>query len=145
MLKPKYIIILFFITGFTQLYLVYLDTVCVKLLVLISGKAKEAGGEGERGTGDGADGSGACDPVEALHRKKERIFRSAAGEERHAPLPPPPLPAPGRCFDVHVAMAANPWNFVVRYLLCLHSRLTSMRSLFLCFVNIFFNNLRQNT
>lgn len=60
--------------------------------------------------------------VEALTKKKERIFRSSstgagasAGEERAAggALPPPTLPAPGKCFDVYIAMAANPWNFVV--------------------------------
>ncbi|XP_049881297.1 tudor domain-containing protein 7 [Pectinophora gossypiella] len=61
----------------------------------------------------------ATNPVEALNRKKERIFRSlssaAAPDERPpAALPPPPLPAPGKCFDVYVAMAANPWNFVVQ-------------------------------
>ncbi|CAH0405405.1 unnamed protein product [Chilo suppressalis] len=67
--------------------------------------------------------------VEELHKKKERIFRSlssvaAAGsgasgvlsEQSSAPaaLPPPTLPAPGKCFDVYIAMAANPWNFVVQ-------------------------------
>lgn len=54
--------------------------------------------------------------LEALHKKKERIFRtaSAGAEERGAAaLPPPALPAPGACLDVYVAMAANPWNFVV--------------------------------
>lgn len=58
--------------------------------------------------------------MEALTKKKERIFRSLscgaalsdAGAAAHA-LPPPPLPAPGKCFDVYIAMAANPWNFVV--------------------------------
>lgn len=58
------------------------------------------------------------DHVEALHKKKERIFRSSSmlGDDRSAPgsaLPAPPLPAPGKCFDVYIAMAANPWNFVV--------------------------------
>ncbi|XP_037969050.2 tudor domain-containing protein 7A [Plutella xylostella] len=59
--------------------------------------------------------------VEALHRKKERIFRSSGEDalrQPHAapapPLPPPPLPPPGKCFDVYIAMAANPWNFVVQ-------------------------------
>ncbi|XP_075972301.1 tudor domain-containing protein 7 tapas isoform X2 [Anticarsia gemmatalis] len=59
------------------------------------------------------------DHVEALHKKKERIFRnpSMVGDERPtsgAVLPPPTLPAPGKCFDVYIAMAANPWNFVVQ-------------------------------
>lgn len=56
--------------------------------------------------------------VEALHKKKERIFRalSMTGDERPsgATLPAPPLPAPGKCFDVYIAMAANPWNFIVQ-------------------------------
>ncbi|XP_013134609.1 PREDICTED: tudor domain-containing protein 7A [Papilio polytes] len=26
----------------------------------------------------------------------------------------PVLPAPGKCFDVYIAMAANPWNFIVQ-------------------------------
>lgn len=56
--------------------------------------------------------------VEALHKKKERIFRSqsTSGDEKSssgAALPPPTLPAPGKCFDVYIAMAANPCNFVV--------------------------------
>ncbi|KAM3967660.1 tudor domain-containing protein 7 tapas [Aphomia sociella] len=63
--------------------------------------------------------------VEAIHRKKERIFRTqssggaagagACGDERGpGSLPPPTLPAPGQCFDVYIAMAANPWNFVIQ-------------------------------
>ncbi|KAI5640546.1 tudor domain-containing protein [Phthorimaea operculella] len=65
-------------------------------------------------------------PVDALNKKKERIFRSSslncsildanvagsAGGGGGA-LPAPPLPAPGKCFDVYIAMAANPWNFVL--------------------------------
>lgn len=59
--------------------------------------------------------------VEALHKKKERIFRSRSilGDDRvtsGASLPAPPLPAPGKCFDVYIAMAASPWNFVVSIL-----------------------------
>ncbi|XP_041975226.1 tudor domain-containing protein 7B [Aricia agestis] len=73
---------------------------------LTQGKSKEA----EK------DSDGFSDAVEALHKKKERIFRStSAPDERPAgALPPPPLPAPGQSFDVFVAMAANPWNFVVQ-------------------------------
>ncbi|XP_022821442.1 tudor domain-containing protein 7 isoform X3 [Spodoptera litura] len=72
--------------------------------------------------------------VEALHRKKERIFRSLsmAGEERPSSgsaLPPPPLPAPGQCFDVYIAMAANPWNFVVQPNSTRHTLQTMMSSL----------------
>ncbi|KAG6440568.1 hypothetical protein O3G_MSEX001309 [Manduca sexta] len=57
--------------------------------------------------------------VEALNRKKERIFRSSVSDERperaeRAALPPHALPAPDQCFDVYIAMAANPWNFVVQ-------------------------------
>ncbi|CAB3239962.1 unnamed protein product [Arctia plantaginis] len=57
--------------------------------------------------------------VEALHKKKERIFpnRSMLGDDKPssgASLPPPALPAPGKCFDVYIAMAANPCNFVVQ-------------------------------
>lgn len=60
--------------------------------------------------------------MEALNKKKERIFRSLSSvsassttEERAPPgaLPPPALPTPDQCFDVVIAMAANPWNFVV--------------------------------
>ncbi|KAH9636554.1 hypothetical protein HF086_014815 [Spodoptera exigua] len=72
--------------------------------------------------------------VEALHKKKERIFRSLsmAGEERPSSgsaLPPPPLPAPGKCFDVYIAMAANPWNFVVQPNSTRHTLQTMMSSL----------------
>ncbi|CAG9796634.1 unnamed protein product [Diatraea saccharalis] len=63
----------------------------------------------------------ATNHVEELHKKKERIFRSpsssgALSEQTGAAaaLPPPTLPAPGKCFDVYIAMAANPWNFVVQ-------------------------------
>lgn len=66
----------------------------------------------------------ATNHVEALHRKKERIFRSqsssgtvagaSVGGGTGSPLPPPPLPVPGQCFDVYIAMAANPWNFVIQ-------------------------------
>ncbi|XP_013191242.1 tudor domain-containing protein 7 isoform X2 [Amyelois transitella] len=52
-------------------------------------------------------------PVEALNKKKERIFPAAARAGADA-LPPPALPAPGQCLDVYVAMAANPWNFVIQ-------------------------------
>ncbi|XP_061385760.1 tudor domain-containing protein 7 [Danaus plexippus] len=62
--------------------------------------------------------------LEALHRKKERIFGTgstgdgggAAGgaEAVRNSLPSPQLPAKGTCIDVYVAMAANPWNFVVQ-------------------------------
>ncbi|KAJ0182545.1 hypothetical protein K1T71_001914 [Dendrolimus kikuchii] len=103
------------------------NSVLIEYDFLQNGKTKEGGCVGE--VGEGGEGGGACDPVEALHRKKERIFRSAAGEERHAPLPPPPLPAPGRCFDVHVAMAANPWNFVVQPNSTRHTLQTMMSSL----------------
>ncbi|XP_013176763.1 PREDICTED: tudor domain-containing protein 7 [Papilio xuthus] len=77
------------------------------------------------------EGKGATDHVEALNKKKERIFRTASGGALGnaagggggaggAPgggrnvLPPPVLPAPGKCFDVYIAMAANPWNFIVQ-------------------------------
>ncbi|XP_052744074.1 tudor domain-containing protein 7B [Bicyclus anynana] len=60
--------------------------------------------------------------LEALHKKKERIFRTAAAGAEEVPevadkpgvLPPQTLPTAGQCFDVNVAMAANPWNFVVQ-------------------------------
>ncbi|XP_045772816.1 tudor domain-containing protein 7 [Maniola jurtina] len=60
--------------------------------------------------------------LEALHKKKERLFRTmsasaderGAAPERRSALPPPVLPAPAQCYDVYVAMAANPWNFVVQ-------------------------------
>ncbi|XP_049692223.2 tudor domain-containing protein 7 isoform X1 [Helicoverpa armigera] len=72
--------------------------------------------------------------VEALHKKKERIFRSLSmqGEERPtsgAVLPAPPLPAPGKCFDVYIAMAANPWNFVVQPNSTRHTLQTMMSTL----------------
>ncbi|XP_047985623.1 tudor domain-containing protein 7 [Leguminivora glycinivorella] len=73
---------------------------------------------------DEKEDKGMANRVEALHRKKERIFRSSstgeaerragAGGERGGVLPAPLLPTPGKCFDVYIAMAANPWNFVVQ-------------------------------
>ncbi|XP_072943788.1 tudor domain-containing protein 7B isoform X2 [Epargyreus clarus] len=73
-----------------------------------------------------------ADPVEALHKKKERIFRSAshgAPPPDERALPPPALPAPGRCFDVYIAMAANPWNFVVQPNSTRHALMAMMSSL----------------
>lgn len=72
------------------------------------------------------------DPVEALNRKKERIFTRSAHATVPASvnttgtagkvtvfiicnnLPPPQLPQLGMCFDVFIPMAANPWNFVIQ-------------------------------
>ncbi|XP_026319524.1 tudor domain-containing protein 7A isoform X2 [Hyposmocoma kahamanoa] len=85
----------------------------------------------------------ATNPVEALNKKKERIFRSSSssgslserevekGPERGASgtLPPPTLPAPSKCFDVYIAMAANPWNFVVQPNSTRHTLLTMMATL----------------
>ncbi|XP_028156043.1 tudor domain-containing protein 7A isoform X1 [Ostrinia furnacalis] len=75
----------------------------------------------------------ATNHVEALHKKKERIFRSlsAAGalDAPASALPPPALPAPGKCFDVYIAMAANPWNFVVQPNSTRHTLQTMMSSL----------------
>ncbi|CAH2238235.1 jg11514 [Pararge aegeria aegeria] len=75
--------------------------------------------------------------LEALHKKKERIFRttSVGAEERIVvsdksnPLPPPALPEPGQCFDVYVAMVANPWNFVVQPNCTRHTLQTMMSTL----------------
>ncbi|CAH0592425.1 unnamed protein product [Chrysodeixis includens] len=72
--------------------------------------------------------------VEALHKKKERIFRSLSivGDDKvtsGASLPAPMLPAPGKCFDVYIAMAASPWNFVVQPNSTRHTLQTMMTSL----------------
>ncbi|XP_012549270.1 tudor domain-containing protein 7 isoform X1 [Bombyx mori] len=71
-------------------------------------------------------------PVEALNKKKERLYRTASGADERperAALPPPTLPSPGQCFDVYVAMAANPWNFVVQPNSTRHMLQTMMSSL----------------
>ncbi|XP_059050429.1 tudor domain-containing protein 7 [Achroia grisella] len=73
--------------------------------------------------------------VEALNRKKERIFRtqSSGGVQPatglRSALPPPTLPTPGQCFDVFVPMAANPWNFVIQPNRTRHTLLTMMATL----------------
>ncbi|XP_068626612.1 tudor domain-containing protein 7A [Battus philenor] len=89
----------------------------------------------------------ATNHVEALNKKKERIFRTtsggalgsagiassgaaaAAAPDKRNVLPPPNLPAPGECFDVYIAMAANPWNFIVQPNTTKHTLLTMMASL----------------
>ncbi|GBP45730.1 hypothetical protein EVAR_44958_1 [Eumeta japonica] len=64
------------------------------------------------------------DHVEAVNRKKERIFTrsvsssgvvlpASSADIPRTTLPTVVLPAPGKCFDLYIAMAANPWNFVV--------------------------------
>ncbi|CAH2050370.1 unnamed protein product, partial [Iphiclides podalirius] len=88
------------------------------------------------------DAKDATDHVEALNKKKERIFRTTSGgaiggavtgvasngESRHT-LPPPALPAPGKCFDVYIAMAASPYNFIVQSNTTRHVLLTMMSTL----------------
>lgn len=81
--------------------------------------------------------------LEELTKKKERIYRTASSgaegregregrearerrEERPGALPPPALPAPGEYYDVYVAMAANPWNFVVSYRLFFQKSLAKL-------------------
>ncbi|CAG4978862.1 unnamed protein product [Parnassius apollo] len=95
------------------------------------------------------DDSEVTNHVEALNKKKERIFRTRSGgvatgavggagggavavcggdEGRHV-LPPPTLPTPGMCFDVYIAMAANPWNFIVQPNSTRHTLQTMMSTL----------------
>ncbi|XP_045448202.1 tudor domain-containing protein 7 [Melitaea cinxia] len=81
--------------------------------------------------------------LEELTKKKERIFPTASSgaegregrearegrEGRPGALPPPALPAPGEYYDVYVAMAANPWNFVVQPISTRHTLQTMMAKL----------------
>ncbi|XP_045493317.1 tudor domain-containing protein 7 [Colias croceus] len=72
--------------------------------------------------------------VEAFNKKKERIFRTCSGgggraDDKPRLLPPPALPAIGQCFDVHITMAAHPWNFVVQPNSSRHTLQTMMESL----------------
>ncbi|XP_045528231.1 tudor domain-containing protein 7B isoform X1 [Pieris brassicae] len=74
----------------------------------------------------------ATNHVEELSKKKERIFGPKSvvlTEDKSRPLPPPALPPVGQCFDVQIAMAANPWNFVVQPNSSRHSLQTMMADL----------------
>ncbi|CAK1539974.1 unnamed protein product [Leptosia nina] len=59
--------------------------------------------------------------VEALNKKKERLYRTGSSGgvtappvDKSRPLPPPVLPYVGQCIDVRISIAANPWNFVIQ-------------------------------
>ncbi|CAH0724846.1 unnamed protein product, partial [Brenthis ino] len=78
--------------------------------------------------------------LEALHKKKEAHLPLGAGGRGRGrgrgggagaggALPPPALPARAACLDVYVAMAANPWNFVVQPNSTRHTLQTMLASL----------------